>query len=182
MHLLPLSRNLGFYTNWCTVSCRRPALIRSCQWCNQWKLGYCIRGTEKVTFCDVNQRIHRNAVILDVSAWLLRLVRNAVGRAYWRFSQLINHSQAWWFSDTAQLCFERGKQYRDHLQRCCCWCPRTIGYPVGQLFKRTRSGLTVLSRHTMGTHQVKELTRNSSGNTRSRSSQLTEPLWEWKIH
>ena len=47
--------------------------------------------------------------------------------------------------------------------------------PVTQ---RSRSGLTMpLSRHSVGTYQGNELTRNSSGNTRSQSSQLAEPLW-----
>ena len=34
-----------------------------------------------------------------------------------------------------------------------------------------------LSGHTVRTYQGNELTRNSSGNTRSQSSQLAEPLW-----
>ena len=34
-----------------------------------------------------------------------------------------------------------------------------------------------LSRHSVGTLSGNELTRNSSGNTRSQSSQLAEPLW-----
>ena len=34
-----------------------------------------------------------------------------------------------------------------------------------------------LSRHSVGTYQENELTRNSSGNTPSQSSQLAEPLW-----
>ena len=33
------------------------------------------------------------------------------------------------------------------------------------LTQRSRSGLTMLSRHSVGTYQLKELTRNSSGNT-----------------
>ena len=42
---------------------------------------------------------------------------------------------------------------------------------------RSRRGLTLLSRHNVGTYQGNELTRNSSGFTRSQSSQLAEPLW-----
>ena len=34
-----------------------------------------------------------------------------------------------------------------------------------------------LSRHSVGTLSGKELTSSSSGNTRSQSSQLAEPLW-----
>ena len=34
-----------------------------------------------------------------------------------------------------------------------------------------------LSRHSVGTLSGNELTHNSSGNTRSQSSQLAEPLW-----
>ena len=34
-----------------------------------------------------------------------------------------------------------------------------------------------LSRHTVGTYQENELTRNSSRNTQPESSQLAEPLW-----
>ena len=34
-----------------------------------------------------------------------------------------------------------------------------------------------LSRHSVGTYQENELTRNSSGNAPSQSSQLAEPLW-----
>ena len=33
------------------------------------------------------------------------------------------------------------------------------------------------SRHSVGTYDRNELTRNSFGNTRSKSSQLAEPLW-----
>ena len=33
------------------------------------------------------------------------------------------------------------------------------------------------SRHSEGTYQGNELSRNSSGNTRPQSSQLAEPLW-----
>ena len=46
------------------------------------------------------------------------------------------------------------------------------------LTQRIRSGLTMpRSGHTVRTYQGNELTRNSSGNTRSQSSQLAEPLW-----
>ena len=34
-----------------------------------------------------------------------------------------------------------------------------------------------LSKHSVGTYQKNELTRNLSGNTRPQSSQLAEPLW-----
>ena len=34
-----------------------------------------------------------------------------------------------------------------------------------------------LSKHSVGTYQKNELTRNSSGNTQLQSSQLAEPLW-----
>ena len=44
------------------------------------------------------------------------------------------------------------------------------------LTKRSRRGSTMLSRHIRGTYQGNELTRNSSGNVRLRSSQLAEPL------
>ena len=39
------------------------------------------------------------------------------------------------------------------------------------------NGLTMLSRHCVGTYQGNKLTCNSSGNIRPQSSQLTEPLW-----
>ena len=42
---------------------------------------------------------------------------------------------------------------------------------------KTRNGLGMLSRHSVGTYQGNEPTRNSSGNTRPQSSQLAEPLW-----
>ena len=46
------------------------------------------------------------------------------------------------------------------------------------LTQRSRSGLTMpLSGHSVGTLSGNELTCNSSGNTRSQSSQLAEPLW-----
>ena len=45
------------------------------------------------------------------------------------------------------------------------------------LTHRTRSGLTILSRHCVGTYQGNDLTRSSSGNPRPQSSQLPEPLW-----
>ena len=46
------------------------------------------------------------------------------------------------------------------------------------LTQRSRSGLTMLSGHSVGTYPEKnELTRNSSGDTRSQWSELTEPLW-----
>ena len=43
--------------------------------------------------------------------------------------------------------------------------------------QQSQSGLTMLSRHRVGTHQGSELTRNSSGNIRLQSSQLAQPLW-----
>ena len=43
--------------------------------------------------------------------------------------------------------------------------------------KRSRCGLTMLSRYSVRTCQGKKLTRNSSGNVRPQSSQLTVPLW-----
>ena len=42
--------------------------------------------------------------------------------------------------------------------------------------QRSWSGLTILSRHSFGTYQGIELTRNSLGNARTQSSQLAEPL------
>ena len=45
------------------------------------------------------------------------------------------------------------------------------------LTQRSRSGLTKLSRHSMGTYQGNELTCNSSGSARPKSSQLDEPMW-----
>ena len=46
------------------------------------------------------------------------------------------------------------------------------------LTRRSRSGLTMpLSRQSVGISQENELTRILSGNTRSQSSQLAEPLW-----
>ena len=39
------------------------------------------------------------------------------------------------------------------------------------------SGLTMLFRHSAGTYQGNELTRNLSGNIQPKSSQLAEPLW-----
>ena len=45
------------------------------------------------------------------------------------------------------------------------------------LTQRCRSGLTVLSRHSVGTYQGHELTRNSSGNARPQLFYLAEPLW-----
>ena len=35
----------------------------------------------------------------------------------------------------------------------------------------------IVLRHSVGTYQENELTRNSPGNTRPQSSQLAEPLW-----
>ena len=43
--------------------------------------------------------------------------------------------------------------------------------------QRGRSGLTVPSRHGVGTCQGNELTRNSSGKVYPKSPQLTEQLW-----
>ena len=46
------------------------------------------------------------------------------------------------------------------------------------LTQKSRSGLTKpLPWHSVGTYHENELTRNSSGNTRSQSSQLSEPPW-----
>ena len=45
------------------------------------------------------------------------------------------------------------------------------------LTQRSRSGLTILSTHSVGTNHENELTRNSSGNTRPQSFWLAEPLW-----
>ena len=45
------------------------------------------------------------------------------------------------------------------------------------MIQRSRSGLTMLSRHSVGSYQENELIRNSSGNTRQQSSQPAEPPW-----
>ena len=45
------------------------------------------------------------------------------------------------------------------------------------LTQRSRSGLTMLSRRSVGINQGNELTYNSSGNTLPQSSQLAEPVW-----
>ena len=45
------------------------------------------------------------------------------------------------------------------------------------LTQRNRSGLTMLSRHSVRTCQGNKVTRNSSGKTRLQLSQLDEPLW-----
>ena len=45
------------------------------------------------------------------------------------------------------------------------------------LTQRSWSGLTMRSRHSVGTYQGNEFTCNSSGNTQSQLSQLTKPLW-----
>ena len=46
------------------------------------------------------------------------------------------------------------------------------------LTQRSRSGLTMpLSRHSVGIYQETSSHANSKGDTRSRSSQLAEPLW-----
>ena len=49
--------------------------------------------------------------------------------------------------------------------------------PHTALTKQSRIGLTTLSKHNVGTDQGNEVTRNSSGNTRPKSSQLAKPLW-----
>ena len=55
------------------------------------------------------------------------------------------------------------------------------------LTQRCRGGLTMLSRHSVGSSQGSELTRFSSGNARPQFSQLAEPLWtdlwpeEWSL-
>ena len=41
----------------------------------------------------------------------------------------------------------------------------------------SRSGITMLSRYSIGTPQGTEFKRNSSENARPQSSQLAEPLW-----
>ena len=43
--------------------------------------------------------------------------------------------------------------------------------------QRSRSGLTMLSKHIVGTYQGNEITRNQYGNTRPQSSHLAESLW-----
>ena len=58
---------------------------------------------------------------------------------------------------------------------------RSAGYTQPKtntpLNKRSRSWLAVCTSYSAGTHQGNELTRNSPGNSRPQSSQLTEPLW-----
>ena len=53
-----------------------------------------------------------------------------------------------------------------------------VNVSSGELGRRRfcvrRSGLTMLSGHSVGTYQGNELTRNSAGNVRPRSSQLAE--------
>ena len=45
------------------------------------------------------------------------------------------------------------------------------------LDKQNQNGLTVLSRHSVGTHQTNKPAHNLSGNAHPQSSQLVEPLW-----
>ena len=45
------------------------------------------------------------------------------------------------------------------------------------LTQRSWSGLTILSRHSLGTNQRKKLTHSSSWKARPQSSQLAWPLW-----
>ena len=45
------------------------------------------------------------------------------------------------------------------------------------LTQTDQSGLTMLSRHCVGTYQGNELTHNWSGNAQPKSSQFAEPLW-----
>ena len=45
------------------------------------------------------------------------------------------------------------------------------------LTQRSQSGLTMLSRRSVGTYWENEFVHNSSGNTRPQSSQLAEPMW-----
>ena len=45
------------------------------------------------------------------------------------------------------------------------------------LTRQSQSGLTMLSRHNVGTYQGNEFTRNTSGKAHPESSQLLEPLW-----
>ena len=49
--------------------------------------------------------------------------------------------------------------------------------PHMALTRRSRSGLTMVSRQSVTTYQGNELTRTSSGNVRPQSSQRAEPLW-----
>ena len=68
------------------------------------------------------------------------------------------------------------KRSRSFCQKCR-WqvTPKHTYTPLTQ---RSRSGLTMpLSRHSVGNLPANELTCNSSGNSRSQSSQLAEPLW-----
>ena len=45
------------------------------------------------------------------------------------------------------------------------------------LTQQRRSGLSMLSRHCVGTYEGNKLTCNSSGKTQPHPSQLAEPLW-----
>ena len=68
---------------------------------------------------------------------------------------------------------------RKRPQSFCPKCRWQVTTEHGQTLsaQRSRSGLTMLSGHSVGTYQRNELTRKSSGNTRPQSSQLAEPLW-----
>ena len=67
------------------------------------------------------------------------------------------------------------KRPRSFCQKCK-WQATPIMHT--SLTQRSRGGLTKpLPWHSVGTYHENELTRNSSGNTRSQSSQLAEPLW-----
>ena len=48
---------------------------------------------------------------------------------------------------------------------------------VTPMTQQSQSGLTLLSRHSVGTHQGNKLTYSSPGNTGPQSSQFAEPLW-----
>ena len=45
------------------------------------------------------------------------------------------------------------------------------------LAQQSQRGLTMLSKHSVGTYQGNKLTHNSSGKTWPQSSQIAEPLW-----
>ena len=67
------------------------------------------------------------------------------------------------------------KRSRSFCQKCRWQVTPKYAYTLTQ---RSRRGLTMpLSRHSVGNLSGTEPTRNSSGNTRSQSSQLAKPLW-----
>ena len=98
-----------------------------------------------------------------------RVPAGAAGDFFFFSPELTLCADSYSVSVPPRVTVEARKRPRSFCQKC--------RWQVTPLTQRNQSGLTMLSRHSVGTYQGNELTRNPAGIIRPESSQLPELLW-----